>query len=270
MQQPIINIPEALLASVLKRRIRAEITATEPGIMHGIEALIQKAADLGLEAIAHVGSGASLASGQKIASLQGNPVPIITGEDHLLGLISKASGIATMAGKAVEQAGGIRVVSGGWKKIPPEMKAMARAALQTGGVGMRLLDQPFLYLDKNYLRVFGSVAALLKATAALPDRAVSVQIRGETAPIGDEAVEAATCGAKVIMVDTGQVADLRICSEQLKAADLRDRVRLAFAGEVRIADLPVLRREDVDIVDIGKAILDAPLLDFRYDVVKER
>lgn len=269
MQQQIINIPEILLATVLKRRIRAEITVNEPGVMHGIELLVQKARDLGLEATAHVNSGASLTSGQKIASLQGDPVRIITGEDHLLSPISKASGIATMARKAVEQAGRIRVVSGGWKKIPQEMKEIARAALQSGGVGMRILDQPFLYLDKNYLRVFGSVNALLKAAAALPDRAVSVQIRGETAPIGDEAVEAAFVGAKVIMVDTGKIADLRTCSKQLKDTNLRDRVKLAFAGEVRVADLPALRREDIDIVDIGKAILDAPLLDFRYDVIKE-
>lgn len=270
MRQHPINVPEILLANVPKRPMRAEITVNEAGIMHGIEALTTKARDLGLEVIAHVGSGDSIAKGQRIASLQGDPMSIITGEDHLLGPISKASGIATMARRAVEQAGNIRVVSGGWKKIPQEMKETARAALQSGGVGMRLLDQPFLYFDKNYLRVFGSVTAMLKAAVALPDRAVSVQIRGETAPIGDEAVEAALGGAKVVMVDTGKIADLRACSRQLKDAGLRDGVKLAFAGEVRVADLLVLRREDVDIVDIGKAILDAPLLDFRYDVIKEQ
>ena len=30
-----------------------------------------------------------------------------------------------------------------------------------------------------------------------------------------------------------------------------------------------LQQEDIDFVDIGRAILDAPLTDFRYDVVKK-
>lgn len=268
--QKFVNVPEILLATVRNRRTRAEITANEPGILQGSELLAGKAGEIGLEITVHAPSGSPLAAGQKIASLQGDPLQIVQGEDYLLGLISKASGIATMAAKAVVMAGRVRVVSGGWKKIPREMKDTARAALAAGGVGMRILDQPFLYLDKNYLRLFGSLEAMFEAAAAMPDRAVSVQIRGETAPIADEAVIAARLGARIVMVDTGKVADLRICAASLKEMGLRDRVLLAFAGGVRVGDLPGLQREDLDIVDIGRAILDAPLLDFRYDIIKEQ
>lgn len=270
MQQQLVNVPEILLAPIRHQIFQAEIIANEPGILQGSESLAEKARELGLAIDVEAFSGDSIAAGQKIASLQGNPLQIVQGEDYLLGLIGKASGIATMAAKAVSLAGRIRVVSGGWKKIPRETKEAARAALAAGGVGMRIIDQPFLYLDKNHLRLFGSLETMFAAAAALPDRAVSVQIRGETAPIADEAVAAALLGAKVVMVDTGRVADLMACAARLREKSLRDRVLLAFAGGVRIEELPKLQREDVDVVDIGRAILDAPLLDFRYDVIKEQ
>lgn len=269
MHQPQVNVPEILLKNVMHKQIQAVITATEPGILHGSGEMAQKAKELGLKAVLHTEQGSAVTPGQKIITLTGNPLQIVQGEDCLLGLISKPSGIATMARKAVMLAGRVRVVSGGWKKIPLEMKDMARSALEAGGVGMRLIDEPFLYLDKNYLRIFGSVKALLEGAAALPDRAAVVQLRGDTGPIEAETVAAALLGAKAVMVDTGNLTDLRLCSEELKRQGLRDQVKLAFAGGVQIEQLPDLQQEDVDIVDIGRAILDAPLLDFRYDVQKE-
>lgn len=270
MHQPQVNVPEILLKNVMHKQIQAVITATEPGILHGSGEMVQKAKELGLKVVLHTEQGCAVTPGQKIITLTGNPLQIAQGEDCLLGLISKPSGIATMARKAVMLAGKVRVVSGGWKKIPFEMKAITRSALETGGVGVRLLDEPFLYLDKNYLRIFGSVKALLEGAAELPDRAAVVQLHGETGPIEAEAAEATILGARVVMIDTGNLTDLRLCSEELKSQGLRDQVKLAFAGGVQISDLPALQQEDVDIVDIGRAILDAPLLDFRYDVIKGR
>jgi nicotinate-nucleotide pyrophosphorylase (carboxylating) len=261
-----------LLKDVREMVVWAEITVTESGVLCGVNELEKKARELGMEVNLHAVEGEKIFPGQKIATLTGDPVQIIKGEDCLLSLISKASGIATMGNIAVAMAGRVKIVSGAWKKIPLKTKEMVRSALIIGGVGIRLLEEPFLYLDKNYLRIFGSLEALLRAAQTLADRRypVAVQIRGETGSIGDEAVEAVLHGAGVIMVDTGKIADLRACSEALFRKGLRGGIKLAFAGGVRIADLPGLQQEDVDIVDIGRELLDAPLLDFRYDVIKER
>jgi nicotinate-nucleotide pyrophosphorylase (carboxylating) len=102
--QQMINVPEILLRKVINQRLRAEITVTEYGIMQGIEVLEKKACELGMQVNIHVRSGSALSPGQKIASLTGNPMQILQGEDSLLSVISKPSGIATMARKAAEQA----------------------------------------------------------------------------------------------------------------------------------------------------------------------
>jgi len=157
----------------------------------------------------------------------------------------------------------VTIVSGLARGIDAEAH---RAALKAGGVHPRILRQPFLYLDKNYIRIFGSLSKALEATRLLPGRTVVAQLRGETSPIAEEAITAATHGVHVLMVDTGRIRDLRAVARATRKEGFREQVQIAFAGGLTLGDLDNLRHEDLDIVDIGRAILDAPLLDFRLDV----
>jgi nicotinate-nucleotide pyrophosphorylase (carboxylating) len=69
------------------------------------------------------------------------------------------------------------------------------------------------------------------------------------------------------MVDTGSLDDLRRVDESLRAAGHRERVQLAFAGGVNETHLVAARAAGADIVDVGRAVLDAPLWDVRMDVI---
>lgn len=95
-----------------------------------------------------------------------------------------------------------------------------------------------------------------------------VQIRGEFQPAGEEAVEAARMGAAVVMVDTGRLDHLTQVLQALGNNGLRSRVRIAFAGNVSLSDLETLAQYDLDVIDIGYAILDAPCLPMRFDVIQ--
>lgn len=44
------------------------------------------------------------------------------------------------------------------------------------------------------------------------------------------------------------------------------RIKFAFAGGVAAKDLAGLAEAGANIVDVGRSIIDAPLLDFRLDV----
>jgi nicotinate-nucleotide pyrophosphorylase (carboxylating) len=131
------------------------------------------------------------------------------------------------------------VVSGGWKKMPAALKDMIRAAVSTGGGQPRILPGPFAYLDKTYVDLLGGIRESLAAVAHLPDLAKVVQVKGRHGEVGDEAC-------------------------------LRSRVQVAFGGGVTLDDVDALRSLDVDIVDVGRQIVDAPLLDMRLDVVEAR
>lgn len=263
----VVDIPEVVFKQVMYKVVRAEIVCTENGVVAGTEVLERRARELGLQVDVHMCSGTEIQAGQTVATVTGNPVQVARGEDILLGVISKVSGVATAAREAVRRAGVIRVVCGGWKKMPPSMKKELRSALKAGGAHPRILPEPFLYLDKNYIRIFGSLSKALEATCLVPGRAVVVQLRGETGPIAEEAVNAAEHGARVLMVDTGSIEDLRTVAKAMGEEGFRQRVLIAFSGGLRLSDLENLWHEDLDIVDIGRAVLDAPLLDFRFDVI---
>jgi len=261
------DIREEIFHSRISKRVTAVLVAEAAGVISGMERAAKVARELGLEFKSSLNNGDSVEPGHEIARLAGNPVQITQAEEVLIGTLSKSSGIATSARRAcVNAQGRYLVVSGGWKKMPNEIKEMVREAVRDGGLETRIMDRPFVYLDKNYVRIFGGIAEAIEAVSGL-ERDIVVQVRGETAPIGEEAVQAAERGAGVVMVDTGNRGHLAGVSEALKNHGLRDRARIAFAGNVSLDELEGLRAEDVDIVDIGYGILDAPCLPIRFDVV---
>ncbi|NJE13158.1 hypothetical protein [Thermococcus sp. LS2] len=249
-------------------RVVAVITATVPGVIVGIEELKEKAKEIGVNVLYAVEEGSEVKPGDIIVKIEGKPKQIAIAEDTLLGIISKPSGVATVARNAVKLADKkITIVSGGWKKVLPEVKRKLRIAASIGGVKTRIAEHPFIYLDKNYVRIFGGIRQALEAVKSLPGTKV-VQLKGETKSIEEEAIEAVLAGADIIMVDTGNVEDLRKVTQTLRQNGVRERVKVAFAGGVTLSQIPLLTREDVDILDIGRAVIDAPLLDVRLDVVE--
>jgi len=268
MKAELTDIRHAIFESCNNQTFVAVLTAETTGIISGVERAKELAAGLDLEFSAKVADGQSVTDGTTIASLSGAAMQIARAEEILIGALSKASGIATRARQALEFAGtDLTVVCGGWKKMPHEIKGYIREAVRDGGLVSRMADQPFVYLDKNYVRMLGGIEQAIRAVAWLTDTVV-VQIRGETAPIEEEAVQAARLGVSVVMIDTGNREHVAIVDDALRRVGLRDRVRLAFAGRVCLDDLQGMVQCAVDIVDIGYDILDAPALPIRFDVVR--
>ncbi len=245
----------------------ADITASEPGVLAGIKLALDRAAELGLFVLAHLSDGSSVEAGACVLKVRGTAEQIARAEEELLGCLGKPSGVAAAACRFATLAGGrARVVCGAWKKAPSEFRSRLREAVEIGGAHMRLLDEPFVYLDKNYVRMFGGISEALGRACSIDGRVVAVQVRGEGGPIAQEAVLAAGAGAGVVMVDTGSVEDLRQVVEALRRRSGDHGVRIAFAGGVTAERFEEAIEAGADIIDIGRAIIDAPLLDFRLDV----
>ena len=253
------------------RRLKACITVEAPGVISGLDRSASWAAAHQVDLVPALADGQEAAAGQVVATAWGSPFNLVRAEEVLIGELSKTSGVATRARQALEQAGGrFRVVCGAFKKMPAAVKFALRQAVADGGLDVRMAPQPFVYLDKNYVRILGGVAEALAAVAPLQGSVV-IQLRGESASIGGEAVLAAKLGAANLMIDTGCLADLDAAAEALKAANLRARVQLTFAGNLCLADLARLGQDhDLDAVDIGYDVVDAPCLPLRFDVTPER
>lgn len=262
------DLREELFQGISEKLFTAHVVAAREGVVSGSDDVSEEAHRLGLILGKVAGEGTWVREGEVLASFRATPKQVAAAEEVLLGILAKTSGIATAARAFVGLAGERpRVVCGAWKKMPPQLKNAVRRAVVTGGAHYRITPEPFVYLDKNYVRMLGGIREALEAASKLKGLTKVIQVKGETGEVALEACEAAGCGAGIIFIDTGNREDIRLASEALRAAGLRDRVRIAFAGNVRLEDVAELKSMDVDILDVGRAIVDAPLLDMRLDVV---
>jgi nicotinate-nucleotide pyrophosphorylase (carboxylating) len=261
------DIRDRIFLPVRGRTYAAQITAQAKGVLSGMEWFEKACGRLGLKVRTHKKSGQEVQPREAIAVIEGNAKQVALAEEELLGWISKSSGIATAARRAKMAAGkGLKVVSGAWKKMPLPVKDLVRQAILDGGIHLRISEGPFLYLDKNYLKILGGVKNALLSVRGWEEADRVVQLKSGGKMLLEEALAAVNLDAHIIMLDTGRRQDIRRVDLLLKKKGMREKVKIAFGGEIRIQDLKVLRRMPVDIVDIGKAIVDAPLLDMKLDV----
>lgn len=268
MSQP-DDIRDTLFLAIRDARVKIRVSAQRDCVLVGSGDLARTASEIGLPLENLVPDGAPLHAGSVVAEAVGSPKQVAIAEERLIGCIAKPSGIAWAARQAVAAAGpGIQVACGAWKKMPMGMKEIVRPAIVWGGALPRICSEPFVYLDKNYVRMLGGVKEAVTAARSIPGRSIVVQVRGEWSFLGEEAVEGALAGASILMVDTGILSDARAAISALRGAGLRERVKVAFGGGIKIEDIPQYRGTGIDILDIGAEIVDAPLADFRLDVVR--
>jgi nicotinate-nucleotide pyrophosphorylase (carboxylating) len=265
------DLRDDIFKSVMTRSVTADIIAEDVGIIAGIQTASDKAESLGLKILRTAEEGQTVQSGDVIASVSGNPKQIAVAEDELIGLISKPSGIATATRNCVDRVGpDIQIVCGAWKKMPVVLKQNIRDAIVTGGGYFRISKDPFIYLDKNYIQMLGGIENSLRAVAHFEGFKKVVQIKGRQKDIALEACEAAELHADIIFVDSGQPEDLREITDLLIRKGFQDRVKIAFGGSVKIEDIDRFKDLPVDILEIGRQIVDAPLLDLKLEVVEIR
>lgn len=242
-------------------RFRATVSPTEPGLVAGTGLVVAPLSDPSGQWDIVAVEGERADAGQALVLIEGTAWEISVAEDHVLGVLGFAGGIARRGAEIKAAApDGLRVVCGGWKKLPAALKPVLRAGLDVAGLSHRLLDGDFVYVGKNQVAMLGGVAAAVGAARDLRNGPVSVQIVDAA-----QALAAVDAGAAVVMVDTGQLADLEAVSTALRARG--DDVLVAYAGGVDSTQLRRIAGLGADIVDIGRAVLDAPLWDLHLEVV---
>jgi len=263
-----LDIRDQILLRVKEMKFRAHIISQSNGILSGARCVRKTCKPLGIKLKECKKDGEKVRQSDIIAVLEGNPKQMALGEEELIGWMAKSSGIATAAWKAKKTAGkSLKVVSGAWKKMPFPIKDLVRQAILDGGIHYRISEKPFIYLDKNYVKILGGVKEALLSVKNLKHFTKVVQLKSKGKRLCQEALVASQSGAHIIMIDTGQKEDIKMVDFALREQRLRHRVQIGFGGNIKIEDLKKLRRYPVDMVDIGKAIVDAPLVDMRMDIV---
>jgi len=265
------DLRDVIFRSIAGRVFVAEIRVTTSGTVSGVAMACRKAQETGCTVLRHIEDATFTEASDPVLVISGPPKAIAMAEDCVPGAIAKPSGIARAARRAQELAGDkVRVVSGAAKKFPLEVKDQVRRAIHKGGGSGRIAPLPFVYLDKNYVRMFGGVRQTLEGISAMQGYTRAIQLRGLVEDIAEEARIALEFGAEILMVDTGRLEDLDAVAAIVRAAGRRAQTTIAFSGDIELDHIPqIASGHDVDILDIGRAVIDAPMVDVKFDVVGE-
>lgn len=265
------DLRDSIFRSLEGREFIASVYMRAPGLVCGVDYACDTLFALDCRVLHALTDGAEAVVTDPILVFSGSAKAVAMAEDAIVGCIAKSTGIARAANRAVrlaaEHSGGrVRVVSGAAKKMPAAIKSQVRRAVHVGGGMGRMVDGPFLYLDKNYVRMFGSVAATLDGVVHMRGFTRVIQIRGLMEPLEDEARAALEKGAEILMIDTGVPSDIDTVSRLAREVGMRNRIAIAFAGDVTHDMIPALCGRDLDIIALGAAIVDAPIANCSIDV----
>jgi nicotinate-nucleotide pyrophosphorylase (carboxylating) len=263
------DLRDEIFLTVDGAKVTGVILADDEGIVAETNRAADESNRMGLTLLGILPEGAEVRPGDEIVRFSGSPKQVVSAEDVLIGLMAKPSGIATAARAFVTRADGRpEIVCGAWKKMPLSQKESIRRAVGVGGALIRISRDPFVYLDKNYIRILGGIGKALQAVSTMTDRGKVAQLKGRHKSVVEEACEAVEFGADILHIDTGNTEDVELVVRELARLDIRNRVTIAFSGSIRLQDVDELKRLDVDILDIGRQIVDAPLLDMRLEVIE--
>jgi nicotinate-nucleotide pyrophosphorylase (carboxylating) len=195
--------------------------------------------------------------GDIVADVIGSARTLLTGERMALNFLQQLSGVATIARRFVDAAGG-RIVVLDTRKTTPGLRLLEKYAVRAGGATnhrVGLFDA--ILIKDNHIRVAGGVTeAIRRARASRPGMAVEVE--AETLSQVDEALAA---GAETILVDNMEMPAIREA-----VARVAGRAKVELSGGVTLARVPELASTGADFVSVGALTHSAPAVDISFEI----
>ena len=202
----------------------------------------------------------------RAATVVGPARKLLLGERTALNALSRASGVASAAKRAVDVARSVgwRGTVAGTRKTTPGFRVVEKYALLVGGAGTHRLDlSQMVMLKDNHVWAAGSITTAV--TTAKRAAGFSAKIEVECRDVG-EALEAAVAGADIVMLDNFDPADLKVAAKAVKAA--HPHVLVEASGGITLDTMASYLSPDVDVVSQGALTQGYACVDFSLKLPK--
>jgi nicotinate-nucleotide pyrophosphorylase (carboxylating) len=209
----------------------------------------------------------SVEGGTKVemARVRGSVHNLLRGERTALNILSRCSGVATASRKAVDAARSLHWNGyvAGTRKTTPGFRLVEKYGLLVGGAATHRLDlSQMVMLKDNHIWATGSITeAVSKARRAA---GFSQKIEVECQSL-DEAIEAASAGADIVMLDNFEPAALKRDAATLKSQF--PHVLIEASGGITLDTMKEYLSEHVDIVSQGSLTQGYSCIDFSLKIV---
>ncbi|XP_019735477.1 nicotinate-nucleotide pyrophosphorylase [carboxylating] isoform X1 [Hippocampus comes] len=201
-----------------------------------------------------------------IAVVRGPARSLLLGERPALNCLSRASGIATRCFqlRKMARAGGWHGEVAGTRKTTPGFRLVEKYAMLVGDVSMHRQDlSGMVMLKDNHVWASGNIAEAVKAARAICGFSSKIEVECGSS---QEAMEAATAGADIVMLDNFQPQALHVAAAALKQEF--QALLIEASGGVTPENLAEYFSPCVDIISLGCITQGCPVVDFSLKVQK--
>jgi len=242
-------------------RARGVFIANADCVVAGLDVAFEcfRAMDSAVQITVRKPDGERCRAGETIAEIAGSARTLLVGERTALNFLQRMSGIATLAARYVDAAGG-RITILDTRKTTPTLRELEKYAVRAGGATNHrfgLFDA--VLIKDNHIAMAGGVRhAIEKVRAHHPDMAIEVE--ADTLAQVDEALAS---GADTILVDNMPLNDVR--DAVLRCAG---RAKIEISGGVTLDRIPQLASTGADYVSAGALTHSAPAVDISFDIAQ--
>jgi nicotinate-nucleotide pyrophosphorylase (carboxylating) len=244
---------------------RAVVVVRAVGIVAGlpVAALVCEAVDPKLIFIPTVADGTAVSPGTELATLAGTMRSILVAERTALNFLQRLSGVATLARRYVDAAGGGAQVLD-TRKTTPGWRLLEKYAVRMGGghnhrVG---LYDGVLIKDNHLAALGGGPDSVSKAVAAARQHARGLPIEVEV-DTWEQFEAALACRPDIVLLDNMSPDLLRRCA--VRRAEVAPGVLLEASGGVNLQTIGEIAATGVDRVSVGAMTHSATALDIALD-----
>jgi nicotinate-nucleotide pyrophosphorylase (carboxylating) len=249
--------------------VTGDVVARESGVLAGVPvalAVLDLLAESGLAGGGRVSGTALRADGTRIGPgdavlrVSGPATAVLGAERTLLNFLTHLSGIATVTRAWADAIAGTGAVVRDTRKTLPGLRALQKYAVRCGGgQNHRMSLGDAALIKDNHVAAAGGIAkAIGLVRSAAPD--IPLEVECDTL---DQVREALEAGARFILLDNMDVADLRAAVAQARRYE---GVKLESSGGLRLENAREVASTGVDYLSVGALTHSSRALDLGLDI----
>ena len=216
------------------------------GVLCGIEVVqaVFATVDAAINVSFHFADGDDVKPGDVIADIEGDAIPILTGERTALNLLQHMSGVATRTREMAERVKGLPVRILDTRKTTPGLRALEKHAVRVGGgYNHRFSLSDGVLIKDNHIQAAGGITSAVHAAREAAPFTLKIEVETETM---EQVREALVAGADIIMLDNMTAAQMR------EAVLLIDGQAVVEAsGNMAQRDIREVAETGVDCISVG-------------------
>jgi len=200
-----------------------------------------------------------------LATVKGPANALLRAERTALNVISRCSGVASAASEACEEArkSGWEGQVAGTRKTTPGFRIVEKYGLLVGGASTHRLDlSQMVMLKDNHIWSAGSITKAVHLAKKAAGFSQKIEVECQSL---EEAIEASSAGADIVMLDNFEPVRLKSDAKELKARF--PHVLIEASGGITTSTMKDHLSNDIDVVSQGKLTQGYQPLDFSLKIL---